>query len=140
MGILLLSLGLIALGLGIVGLFKTSLVWVFPLVFYAIFIWISPVFTVNPPVDNYPYEAKVTLDSASSETTIYFSEYKQEANKITISQYCSPSEPHWIDFNNYDVINTPLIIVLLDNDDKFVYKNRITDEVYGGAVNMGTQP
>ena len=96
----------------------------------------------NPPTNNYPYQAKITLNNRDNKTDIYFSQFSQEGNIVTIPQYVIHAT-HWADFDAYNLITTPLVIILTDNDNKFIYDNRLTGESYNNPVKSNspaTQP
>jgi hypothetical protein len=64
-------------------------------------------------------------------TTIYFSDYTKDGNKIIIPEYYTGETIHWLDFKNYDKFTAPLTITLLDNDNRFIYTDRKTGIEYG---------
>ena len=92
----------------------------------------------NQSIQEFPYEAKVTLEGNIYPTTIPFSSFAQNGSKITIDKYTLPTI-HWTDFQRYNVIKTPLTIILTDNDNKFIYTDRETGQVFN-SNNMATQP
>ncbi len=79
-----------------------------------------------PPMQEFKYQADVLFNRTDEDCqTIYFSQFKQDDNKILLTKY-SLCGAHWTNFKGYDVINKPLTIIQADNDNQFIYKNRLT--------------
>lgn len=91
---------------------------------------LSEVYIGDMAGDNYLYESKVTLNCEESKTTIFFDEFKQKENKIIIKNYAIGRTIHFLDFKRYDIYNEELIILLLDNDNKFIYKETKTEKEF----------
>jgi len=77
--------------------------------------------------DAYRYEARIEVED--EERRIYFAEYSQEEDVVTIEEYVVKS-CNWVDFKNYIVKTEPLEIVLV-NTDEFIYKDRFAKEQSG---------
>jgi len=88
----------------------------------------------NPPTysnmpDKYRYGATIYMNENAWENTIYFAEFEQNGNIVTIEKYAVKST-HLTSFIMYDIVEEPLDIVLLNNKN-FIYRDRFTKELFG---------
>jgi hypothetical protein len=106
------------------------ILWAILLIFVAI-----PIAFSHPPISDYSKMAEVSIDDET--TQIFFNEFEQHGNIITIDEYATRNL-HWTDFKFIEVYQD-LNIALLDNDDKFIYTDRETKETYN-ENKVATQP
>lgn len=144
MGIYMLLGFLIPFIVGLVLSFKDfKLIFLMPLALPIVIIPAPFISSWQPPAESYPYQADITFHNKSDKTTVYFSQFEQSNGEIIITEYCLKTI-HWADFTTYDVISTPLRIHLTDNDNKFIYENRLTGGVYNSDISFpqsdATQP
>ena len=140
MGILILIGFLVIASPSVIAVKKSNLWFIIPIPLVAVLTIIISIFlSTYPPVNDYPNQATVTLSGDEYKSTIYFSQFRQDSNKVVIDKYCIIGMFHWTDFNGYDVINTALIINLTDNDNKFIYEDRLANEEFNNN-NIATQP
>jgi len=137
MGIQLLIVGVILLVLSLIlSIVRKNALWILVLLLIIPVAIGSSLAISTPPTTEYPYSTTITLNNNA--TTIYFVEYQQNGNEITIDRYCQRAW-HWGDFKGYDEVNTPITITLLDNGGKFIYTDRVTDETFN-QNKIATQP
>lgn len=132
MGILIIGLAIvlvISIGLAIKYLEELSHILIFcaAAALFFIFITASPGILSHEPTQ-YTYYAHI------SEGRIYFDDFSQSGNIITIKDYAAGGKTHWTDFKNYDVMNETLTIQLTDNLNRFEYKEIKTGKVFNKRI------
>jgi hypothetical protein len=91
---------------------------------------------IVPSEQNYPLQTSVLLTGDVRWTAIYFQEFTQEGNKVTINNYATVNYP-WTDFNFARLNEHPITITLSDNEGNFIYTDRrigITHNKNIGAI------
>ena len=138
MGLLMLASVIVINGLVAILVIKHSFDWIWLLLLIILPLNLPDALPRNQSIQEFPYEAKVTLADKTHLEIIRFSSFAQNGSKITIDKY-TLNTIHWTDFQRYNVIETPLTIFLTDNDNKFIYTDRETGQVFN-SNNMATQP
>lgn len=107
--------------------------WGYAMEFLLLPLWLLGLLCFNTiPINDYPNQANVTLQDNTEESTIYFKDFTQDNNIITIQDYAVWSV-HWTDFKSYDVKHD-LKITLTDNDNKFQYKDRQSEKEFNKPI------
>jgi hypothetical protein len=78
-----------------------------------------------PSEQNYPLQTSIQLTGEIHQTEIYFQEFVQDGNKVTIKNYATVNYP-WTDFNFARLNEHPITITLSDNEGNFIYTDRRT--------------
>jgi hypothetical protein len=96
--------------------------------------------TINnhPSKTTYQYRSEITLTN-ESQIHVYFNQFTQTDKEVIIMNYAEDNGGSWTSFKGYNIGNKKLIIDLTDNEGKFIYKDRITGQIYN-ENNIATQP
>ena len=88
----------------------------------------------TPAPEEYNYQTYVHTTYADH--TIYFKEYTQIDNTVYIDDYCVFTPGNWFDFNRYYRGDKQLVITLIDNDNRFQYRDRFDNKEYNKPVQI----
>jgi hypothetical protein len=92
-------------------------------------------------VQDYKYSAEVHMPKSSEGimTQVYFNEYIQNKNQVTIEKFVTIEHTHWTDFDNKEQSLKPVIITLIDNNGNFIYTDRVNKVTLNDNI-VATQP
>jgi hypothetical protein len=88
-----------------------------------------------PP--SYHYQAGVIIHD--KEEIICFEYFEQSGDRVIIDEYCVVDICHLMDFKCYTLIEKPITIYLVDNENSFIYQDRITGEKHGSVEGIARQ-
>lgn len=142
MGLLLISIavGIIVFSIVmvIVKHYDGHLLWLFLLIPP---IMVGIIWNPLPSVKDYKYVAEIHMPTSEDGvlTKIYFNNFSQDGDQVTIEKFIRTGYIHWLDFDNTEQSLKPVIITLKDNNGNFIYTDRLNNVTFNDNI-IATQP